>query len=297
MKKIIALFAVLLLTLTFSQNIQAEDTEHDTKININLITSENLTAYINGTADGNVQYYIDGIEVTEEFVALWAQLRKLNSRISSVRSSANKAWNYADQIYTYCDDNNQKIYILRDEIIAFQYDYIIFKNETNNTIGNHNRGLNQHAGLIDQHAGVINYQGQQIDIHTNILEEQDSTIANLNDANIELQETVRAQSRQIDQMNAFLNLIKNSIIILAIIGAIIVIIYLLNRKYPFAKSAEKVKRLLKNIKKQGLPDYIQRSKKAQTKKALIYKIKHTRISRNPEKSPIKLFFSFLQIQK
>lgn len=296
-KQIVLLIAILSILLASTSATADTETTNDTKVEVHVITDENLTAYINGEAGGDVNYYIDGIEVSEEFMALWAKINKLNKKIKDVGGTANMAWGYADNAYSYSNDNNQKIFLIRDELIAFENDYFVFKNNTNNTIGDHAQGLNNHANLLYQHAGVINNQGDQIDNQSVTLGQQGSMIDDLHNNNLGLQETVRAQSDQLEEMNSMLGLIKDTLIVLLIIGALIVLFYLLNRKYPFRKMAGKAKRSIKNLKRERQPDYVKSSKKAQTKKTLMYKIKHTHIKRNPERSPVKLFFSFLQIQK
>lgn len=297
MKKILSIILIILLSLTFTQTINAEETKKDTILGVHVITDENLTAYINGSAGGDVDYYIDGIEVSAEFMALWAKINKLDNEIDDVDGKANQAWGYANHAYSYSDDNNQKInennntlknhaytlsthynaindtynkiYILKDEVVSFENHYLKFEDKTNNT-------LNNQSVTIGQQGSMIN------DLH---------------DTNLGLQETVRAQSDQLEEMNSLLGLIKNTMIVLLIAAGLVVLLYLLNRRYPFGKIAGKAKKSIKNFKRERQPDYVKSSKKAQTKKTLMYKIKHTHIKRNPEKSPIKLFFSFLQIQK
>jgi len=140
-KKILVIlgFAVLILALP---QIKAEDTTvEDTTIDIIVISEGNVTGYINCTAiNGSVSYYIDGIEVKGEFDKVWSSISGVRKTAQRARSLAGSAYRYADnnhndivELSIISENNTNKIYILRDELVSFENEYIVFKNNTNTT--------------------------------------------------------------------------------------------------------------------------------------------------------------------
>ena len=124
-----------------------------------------VTGYINGTAiNGSVSYYIDGVEVKGEFDDVWAS-------ISRVRGMAQDAYSFAGNAYLYAENNHNtivelsltvgnntnKIYMLRDELVAFENDYIIFKSDTNINISYMKYDITENAvGIHDLNMGLSN---------------------------------------------------------------------------------------------------------------------------------------------
>jgi len=151
---------LLLLSLSFMvASVNAEATT----IDIIVIGEDDVTGYINGTAvNGSVYYYIDGIEVKGEFGDVW-------SSISSARRLAKDAYSFAGMAYAYAgnayqlakntndtvveltfivENNTHFIYLLRDELVAFENDYLVFKKDTNKSFNTVEYKINQNSGLI-----------------------------------------------------------------------------------------------------------------------------------------------------
>ena len=112
--------------------------DEGTTVDVTIVSNENITGYINSTSiNGSVYYYIDGIEVSSEFESIW-------SKIGRAQRSADNAYGFAGLAYGFATNNNNaiivltsdlennsiKIYMIRDELIAFEDEYINFKNET-----------------------------------------------------------------------------------------------------------------------------------------------------------------------
>jgi len=154
------LIATFFLCCSFSINVSALNNVDDTYIDIVLISENNVTGFINGTSvNGSVYYYIDGIEVKGEFNNIWDTIMSTRKIAVDARSSAGNAYFYADSAFrlardtnntvvslSYIVDNNTyKIFMLRDELVSFENDYIIFKDDTMNYIAlfEHNIGENK----------------------------------------------------------------------------------------------------------------------------------------------------------
>jgi len=133
---------IAILMLFFSTMLVTPAYAEDTTITVVIASDGNIIGYINGTAiNGSVFYYIDGIEVIGEFADLW-------TKISDVEDSAHSAYNFANSAYFLAwntnntlmlvkadvENNIAKIYLLRDELIAFEDDYLVFKNAANKNI-------------------------------------------------------------------------------------------------------------------------------------------------------------------
>ena len=262
---------VILLCLTsavFTANISAKESLTDeTKVEVYVVTKENLTAFIDGSAEnGDVTYYIDGIEVKSEFSSIWDFIQSLNSKVNSNYGLASQAYTIADNAYARTTENREnignmgntldqhaytlgihydaindtygKLYLLKDEVVAFEDHYFEFENNTNNT---------------------LNFQENRID-------------------------TLRAQ---LDDLNGFVALIKNSLIGLTIVA---MGIYLVNRKYPLKEVLQNKKPVLAKSKQQKIQEFTKIKSKS-----FRYKITHIRI--NKDKSPLKFLFSFFVIKK
>jgi len=137
MKKISLILLGFIILMFIVPHIKAEDTTVD----IIVIGEGNVTGYINCTSiNGSVSYYIDGREVRGEFDKVWNSISKVRKTAQRARSLAGSAYRYADnnhddiiELSMISENNTDKIYILHDELVAFENDYIVFKNNTNTT--------------------------------------------------------------------------------------------------------------------------------------------------------------------
>jgi len=139
-KEILVILGFVVLVLALPQ-IKAEDTTEDTTVDIIVIGEGNVTGYINCTSvNGSVSYYIDGIEVKGEFDKVWSSISRVRKTAQRAHSLAGSAYRYADnnhddivELLIISENNTNKIYILRDELVSFENEYIVFKNNTNTT--------------------------------------------------------------------------------------------------------------------------------------------------------------------
>ncbi len=267
--KITKIFVTLMIltSLFMVSTISAEENNKETKVEVYVLTDENLTAFFNGTStNGDVSYFIDGIEVQNEFMSIWNLLNKLSSKISNNRGLANLAYTIADNAYGHANQNEEKLnqhnstlnnhahtlafhydaindtynklYVLRDEVVSFENHYLAFENQTNNT---------------------LNAQEDQI----------------------------TSLKAEINDLNGLITLLTYSGIGLVILG---VGIYLFNRKYPIGNMFKNKKPVISKSKQYKILDYTEKPKRT-----LRYIITHIR--RNKEKSPLKFLFSFFIIKK
>jgi len=156
MKKTVKIIGIITATVLVSlvSTVSVQATSGDSTTKVYVVTNENLTAYFDGVAGGDINYWIDGIEVKGEFETLrnaldefsdvWIALNDFKSDLEETNDTANDAYSYADQTYNYTQDNAKKLeehnqtLILYyniinntiNELIAFEKAYFDFKNET-----------------------------------------------------------------------------------------------------------------------------------------------------------------------
>ena len=190
-KLIIGTTAMLVfVSILCTTNVMAieEDTEDDTQINVivlsesdvysmfNLTSGGDLNAYLNGVASGDINYWIDGIEVSGEFINIWASIDNLYDNVDSAQKSAGLAFLYATDNSQRLRDHSQELqmhndtlnfqygvinetytnlYLLRDEVVAFEGHYVSFENKTNNTLLGHSDDLQALRAQLDDLNGVV----------------------------------------------------------------------------------------------------------------------------------------------
>ncbi|RLF52573.1 MAG: hypothetical protein DRN24_03020 [Thermoplasmata archaeon] len=160
-KNIVLLIALLISSLLFIVPVQAtNDDDNGTTITVyvvsdgnvsstfNVTTEGDLTAFFNGEANGSINYWIDGMNVKSEFNNVYNLIKDLKNGLFNTHSIASYAYNKALKNYEelqehdktlmiYYDainDTYTKLYLLKDEVVAFEGDYLGFKNLTNNTL-------------------------------------------------------------------------------------------------------------------------------------------------------------------
>ena len=131
-------WAVTLIIFSFllSQTALADDT-----ITVEIYSDADITGWVNATANGSIVFYIQGIDILNEIDSLWSAVKSAKSKASSAYSKASKAYILAKSnsgkislMEADIQNNTAKIYILRDELVSFENDYIKFKNCTLNNI-------------------------------------------------------------------------------------------------------------------------------------------------------------------
>lgn len=132
----------IILTLSlflFSQIAVADDT-----LTVEIYSDSDITAWINATANGSAIFYIQGTDILSEIDALWDAVKSAKSKADSAYGKASSAYSKASKAYAIAKDNKNrislieadvenntaKIYILRDELVSFEDEYIKFKNRT-----------------------------------------------------------------------------------------------------------------------------------------------------------------------
>ena len=156
-------WAVTLIIFSFllSQTALADDT-----ITVEIYSDADITGWVNATANGSIVFYIQGIDILNEIDSLWSAVKSARSKASSAYSKANKAYILAKSnsgkislMEADIQNNTAKIYILRDELVSFENDYIKFKNCTLNNITLLQLELNdQKEAISNLHENFNNYK-------------------------------------------------------------------------------------------------------------------------------------------
>jgi len=156
-------WAVTLIIFSFllSQTALADDT-----ITVEIYSDADITGWVNATANGSIVFYIQGIDILNEIDSLWSAVKSAKSKASSAYSKASKAYILAKSnsgkislMEADIQNNTAKIYILRDELVSFENDYIKFKNCTLNNITLLQLELNdQKEAISNLHENLSNYK-------------------------------------------------------------------------------------------------------------------------------------------
>ena len=156
-------WAVTLIIFSFllSQTALADDT-----ITVEIYSDKDITGWVNATANGSIVFYIQGIDILNEIDSLWSAVKSAKSKASSAYSKASKAYILAKSnsgkislMEADIKNNTAKIYILRDELVSFENDYIKFKNCTLSNITLLQLELNdQKEAISNLHKNFNNYK-------------------------------------------------------------------------------------------------------------------------------------------
>ena len=266
---IITLNLVLLLIIS-AVSVQSGE---ETTLDIVVITEEDIDAYFNATAGGNVSIWIDGVEVKGEFISIWDFLNIINGDVSDLKDDLEYAKVITTRNSLNINKNNDKINNAFDNIssnynrtlnnlflIADNYDFIL--ENFNRTVANNNSVFTLNRWAINMEGDYLKYKGESTEKISNLQAEIDGLYRNLG----------------------------------YILAAVVIIIlvacgfFLFNKKYHFGEILRNGKNLRKNGKHHGIIDFAhksQRSKKAKSY-SLSYKLRHIR--KDPQKSIVKLFF-------
>lgn len=269
---------IALLGLIFSTPVMAEG---DAELDVYVEADGNVNASFDATAGGDVNYWIDGIEVKGEFISIWEamgefdtvwdfinhlneQLGQTDAKADEAYELADNAFGYAASAYSYAQNNDQRIKenatiltVLFNEVVLFEEDYSDFKNETH-----------------------LNFTSVK-----DTLDDHEVRISNLESKVGTLEGQVVVLEGSIDELKATLgNLGK-----IGIVGLIAGGLFLTNRRYPF-------KDVVKNGKgifgRHGTGSSAQKVKsKANMKSAR----KASKLKVNHKRSPMKLFMKSIKL--
>jgi len=290
------IIGVIMLIVGFVTPIQAEENQ-DLPEGSTTIMNVSLDATIYRTGDGElyVMLYIGESDVLGEMQAgidnlednvntLAGNDATLNNKIEKAQVSADSAYGIASNAYLQAlnnkgliDENTKalimqydqindtigKVWILRNELVAFEGHYFEFVNTTN-------------SDLNDLQFGHISH-----------------------DEELLLQgEDIEALQAKLNNINGVIALVRNTLIGLGILAFGL---FLFNRKYPFGQIARNGKNLFRNGKQHTIVDFVPKAKKAKPHYSMLYMLTHIRrrnghktyhIRRNPQKSPLQFMFSF-----
>ena len=264
---IISLLCMILLAMSV-KGVHAETADAEMQVDVH--ATGNVNASFDADAGGDVNYWIDGIEVKGEFVNLWDALSTLDSDIYTVINSLNTkinennglaadAFNYADQAFSYASDNDVKInnnnksindlllktLIILDELVRFEENYTVFKEETHLNFTDVKDTLNDHETRIT-----------------------------------DLELRVSDLESDVDDLQAAMDSLGLIGKAAAGVGLVACGLFLANRRYPFKDIVKNGNSVLGHSHKPS------KSTKVKSKAKRASKI--PKISVNPDKSPIKI---------
>ena len=159
------IITLIIFFFFFSQIAVADDT-----ITVEIYSDKDITGWINATANGSVVFYIQGVDILSEINSLWSAVKSAKSKASSAYSKASRAYAIAKSnsgkislMEADIQNNTVKIYILRDELISFENDYIKFKNHTLNNITLLQLELNDQKLELNNHSKAITILHEELD--------------------------------------------------------------------------------------------------------------------------------------
>jgi len=272
-KAMIITFALILFTLGY--NVSAG--ENDTNMDIMVITDGNVTAYFNASAGGTVNYWIEDVEVRNEFQKIWDamgdndifllnSINDIDIKVQDAKFTAEQAYLMSNNNYLLIKDNSDTLIdhndsinelfnrtvLLINELAAFEGDYVNFKNEVNVNF----------TSLYD------------------LIDELKSNQVLLQDQVDNLQGEISGLKQNLGNIGKY-----SGLFFLILCG-----LYLFNRRYPF-KDVHFKKNGIVNKSKNGYRDLVKKADKTKKAKAKSNSKVVKRVRRNPEKSPLKLLFS------
>jgi len=294
MKTIILIIGVILSLFCFITPVQADDSTVPSGYTI-MNVKVNATLYRNGDGELYVLLYIGESDVIGEMQAGIDNLEgnvntlagndlTLNNKLNSAQGTADDAYGIASDAlakalankliidentkglimqYDQLNDTIGKVWILRNELVAFEGHYFDFVNNTNSDLEE------LQFDQVSQDEELL-LQGEDI-------------------------ESLQAK---LNNINGVIALVRNTLIGLGILAFGL---FLFNRKYPFGQIARNGKNLFKDGKQHTIVDFVPKAKKAKPHYSMLYMITHIRrrkthktyhIKRNPQKSPLQFMFSF-----
>ncbi|NIA03800.1 MAG: hypothetical protein GWP09_00435 [Nitrospiraceae bacterium] len=151
--KVILLTLTLLLGSIISISAGASNNTFSTII---ITSDENITANVSvNSINGSAVIYVDGIPLQTTISNIYHSIHNVNGRAISAYRLANNAWiistNNSKNILLLKEDignNTIRLYLLRDELVAFENNYIQFKNRTEYDIGFLNNAINNNSVKI-----------------------------------------------------------------------------------------------------------------------------------------------------
>ena len=294
-KKIGLITCVILLLMAYIMPVQAEEETTTDEfgdipvIQLFIVTDGDFITIGDDDILGGLQAGIDN---------LGGQIILLNENLGKTQESADSAYGLAADAYVESLNNKglldehaqtlvvhydkltdtiDKLWILRDEVVAFEGHYFGFVNDTNNTLGIYGDSIQFHDEEL-------------------VLQEED----------IELLQA------KLKNLNGVIALVRNTLIGLGILACGL---FLFNRRYRFGQIRRNGKDIYQNGGRQhSIVEFMpkpEQAKKAKNHASLRYKLTHIRIRRtmvkpnktpvkyktfhirrNPEKSPVRFMFSF-----
>lgn len=151
----LALFLAVILILS--------TTATATTSSITIISDQDITANITAIANGTAIVYVDGVPIKTEINEIWKQLKSVNGKACSAWRIGNDAWLLAYNnnksimlLRSKVDNNTMKIYLLRDELIGFENEYLKFKNSSMTFFENLNGSVKANTDNISELRNELN---------------------------------------------------------------------------------------------------------------------------------------------
>jgi len=149
MKSAILLGFLILMPITIASA--------DTYTAVIITSDQNIIANITAQANGSTVVYINGVNILDELNSLHNEIKSAKSKASRAYNKAKSAYKYADtnrklidNLHALTENNTMMLFILKDEVVAFEHDYFDFKNSTNNSLKSINSNITLMSLDIDR---------------------------------------------------------------------------------------------------------------------------------------------------
>jgi len=147
-----------------------------TYTDITIVSDQNVMANVTAVANGTAVVYVDGIAVKEEISRLWDKIHSVSGRASSAWRIGNDAWLLALNnnesimfLYDKVDNNTMKIYLLHDELLGFENEYLGFKNSSKTSFENLNSSVNANADRFDGLNETVSILSMRLDFVSKVV--------------------------------------------------------------------------------------------------------------------------------
>ncbi|NIA04313.1 MAG: hypothetical protein GWP09_03095 [Nitrospiraceae bacterium] len=168
---------LLTLTLLLGSMIPVSAGASDTYTTIIITSDENVTANVSvNSINGSAVIYVDGVPLQTTISNIYHSIHNVNGRAISAYRLANNAWiistNNSKNILLLKEDignNTIHLYLLRNELIIFENNYIQFKNRTEYDIGFLNSAVSNNSVKILKLNSMIEENNRQNLINTMLI--------------------------------------------------------------------------------------------------------------------------------
>jgi len=147
-----------------------------TYTDITIVSDQNVTANVTAVANGTAVVYVDGIAVKEEIGRLWKSLQSVDGRAHSAWRIGNDAWLLALRnnqsvvlLQGKVENNTVRLFVLRDELVGFESEYLSFKNSSTTMFQHLNGSVEANANKFTNLNETVSMLSMRLDFVSKIV--------------------------------------------------------------------------------------------------------------------------------